>query len=114
LIGAPSGAKTGAMPTNILRQRGAAISAANAASGARPGPDAPRRVLIRAGRVSIRAELLDTPTAERIWAALPIYSTAETWGGAVHFETPVESGRERGRRLSPAPARSPSGARRTG
>jgi hypothetical protein len=46
--------------------------------------------------VSIRAELLDTPTAERIWAALPIYSTAETWGGAVHFETPVESGRERG------------------
>lgn len=59
-------------------------------------------MLIRAGRVSIRAELLDTATAERIWAVLPIYSTAETWGAALHFETPVETGRERGARTTSA------------
>ena len=55
----------------------------------------PRRVLISAGRVVLRAELAATPTADRIWAALPIRSTAETWGQALQFETPVESGRDR-------------------
>ena len=59
--------------------------------------------MLRAGRVSIRAELLDTPTAERIWAALPIHSTAETFGAAIHFEVPVESGRERSAKLLGVP-----------
>lgn len=82
------------MPTNILRDR-PKLRNAVAPSGA-PG----RQVLIKAGRVSVRAELLDTATAVRIWTALPLFSTAETWGtGAIHFETPVESGRERGARL---------------
>jgi hypothetical protein len=56
-------------------------------------------VLIKAGRISIRAELLATPTADRIWAALPLYATAETWGRAIHFEVPVETGRDRTARL---------------
>lgn len=56
---------------------------------------AARSVLISAGRVVIRAELAATATADRIWAALPIRSTAETWGQALQFETPVESGRDR-------------------
>ena len=34
-------------------------------------------------------------TADRIWSTLPIYSTAETWGQSLHFETPVETGRDR-------------------
>jgi hypothetical protein len=87
------------MPTNILRSRGNSISARPAK---RPGgvPAAKRRVLIKAGRVSIRAELLDTETANRIWTALPLYSTAETWGNSIHFETPVETGRERGARAN--------------
>jgi hypothetical protein len=55
-------------------------------------------VLIRAGKVSLRAVLLDTPTADRIWAALPIHLTAETWGSSINFETPVETGRERAAR----------------
>jgi hypothetical protein len=57
-------------------------------------------VLIKAGRVAIRAELLETETANRIWTALPLFSTAETWGNSIHFETPVETGRERGARAN--------------
>src|SRR3990172_9215776 len=86
------------MPTNILRARGTKLSSRHAprARAAKGG----RRVLIKAGRIAIRAELLDTTTADRIWAALPIYSTAERWGDAVHFETPIETGRERGARAN--------------
>lgn len=42
------------------------------------------------------AVLLATPTADRLWAALPLYSSAETWGQAVHLEVPIESGSEDG------------------
>ena len=55
-------------------------------------------MLIRAGAVAIRARLLSTPTADRIWATLPIYATAETWGQSLHFETRAETGREVGAR----------------
>ena len=37
-----------------------------------------REVLIRAGQVAIRARLFDTPTADRIWSALPIYGALLT------------------------------------
>lgn len=48
--------------------------------------------------MAVRARLLATPTADRVWSTLPIYSTAETWGEAVHFETRVATGRETGAR----------------
>lgn len=48
-----------------------------------------REVVIRAGEVQVRARLLNTPTAERIWAALPIMSSARTWGAEVYFDAPV-------------------------
>ncbi len=57
-----------------------------------------REILIRAGKVSIRARLLETPTAERIWAALPIYAAAQMWGNEVSFAAPVSSGAEPGAR----------------
>jgi hypothetical protein len=57
-----------------------------------------REVLIRAGAISVRARLLDTPTAERIWAALPIHGSAQTWGEEVYFQAPVTSQREPGAR----------------
>lgn len=88
------------MPTNILRK-----SARPPGAAARGDPTInPERVaVVRAGRVTIRIRLLATATAERIWSMLPLHSTAETWGAAIHFETPVETGRERTARLNVAP-----------
>jgi len=53
-----------------------------------------RNIVIRAGAVAIRARLLDTPTAERIWKALPIEAAARTWGEEIYFEAPVSSAAE--------------------
>ena len=53
-----------------------------------------REILITLGAVTLRARLLDTPTADRIWQALPIHASARTWGEEVWFETHVESGLE--------------------
>lgn len=86
------------MPTEILRRRSSGVSAQSAPKAPAKGLK-PRRIRIRIGRVSLDAELLETPTAERIWMALPLHSSAETWGEAVKFEVPVESGRERGARV---------------
>lgn len=54
-----------------------------------------RDILIRVGEVAIRARLLETETADRIWKALPIYSSAQTWGEEVYFSTPLSADRER-------------------
>ncbi len=53
-----------------------------------------REIIIKSGNVSLRARLLDTPTAERIWAALPIEAEARTWGEEVYFSIPVSCPRE--------------------
>jgi hypothetical protein len=70
-------------------------------TGVRPagqGGDAMREILIRAGKVAIRARLLETPTAERIWAALPIYGEAQMWGHEIYFRAPISSAPEPGAR----------------
>ena len=46
------------------------------------------------GAVVIRAELLDTPTADALYAAAPFAARASTWGEEVYFTTPVSLARE--------------------
>jgi uncharacterized protein len=53
--------------------------------------------------VTIEAELLDTPTANAILAALPITCSALTWGEEVYFDVPVEVARERAARAIVTP-----------
>ena len=52
------------------------------------------KIKITAGPVTIRAELLQTPTAEAVYQALPIRSSVNTWGEEVYFSTPVDLPRE--------------------
>ena len=44
--------------------------------------------------VTFDAELLDTPTAKAIAAALPLKAEALTWGEEVYFDVPVRMKRE--------------------
>jgi len=52
------------------------------------------RIRFDFGSLALDAELLDTPTAKAIAAALPITSSALTWGEEVYFDVPVEVKRE--------------------
>ena len=53
-----------------------------------------RKIKMTIGSVVLEAELLDTPTAEAIWNALPFTSKAHTWGEEVYFSTPGSMERE--------------------
>ena len=48
------------------------------------------RIRFEFGSLTLDAELLDTPTAKAIAQALPIASTAMTWGEEVYFESPTQ------------------------
>ncbi len=52
------------------------------------------RIRFDFGALTLDAELLDTPTAKAIAAALPMSSSALTWGEEVYFDVPVEVKRE--------------------
>jgi hypothetical protein len=61
------------------------------------------RIRFDFGTLSLDAELFDTPTARAVAAALPIVSSALTWGEEVYFEVPVEVARETGARAVVTP-----------
>jgi len=52
------------------------------------------RIRFDFGTLTLDAELLDTPTARVITAALPISSAVMTWGEEVYFDIPVTVKRE--------------------
>jgi uncharacterized protein len=52
------------------------------------------RIRFDFGTLVLDAELLDTPTARLVVAALPTTAAALTWGEEVYFEVPIEAARE--------------------
>ncbi|WP_455203889.1 cyclophilin-like fold protein [Kaarinaea lacus] len=52
------------------------------------------KIELTIGEITLRAQLLDTPTAQAIYAALPIQSVARTWGEEVYFTVPVNVDKE--------------------
>lgn len=52
------------------------------------------RIRFDFGTLVLDAELLDTPTARAIAAALPLSAAVLTWGEEVYFEVPVRMERE--------------------
>jgi hypothetical protein len=48
-----------------------------------------KEIVIRAGNVEQRAEFNESPTARKIWDALPIEANANTWGDEIYFAIEV-------------------------
>lgn len=49
------------------------------------------RIRITWGTGQVTGILQDTPTAQKVWNALPWVSEARTWGNEVYFELPVRA-----------------------
>ena len=52
---------------------------------------AEHRIKISAGDVVVSAELDDTDAANRLWAALPVRASANTWGDEIYFSIGIDA-----------------------
>ena len=50
-----------------------------------------KKIEISSSGVSMQAELNDSPTAQKIWQALPLEGRANIWGDEIYFEIPVSA-----------------------
>ena len=53
------------------------------------------KITIKIGKLSMEAELNDTPTAQKLAEALPIQSSFSTWGDEIYFAVPVTASVEK-------------------
>lgn len=51
-------------------------------------------LLITVEELAFKADLNDTPTAKKIWEALPIQGQANLWGQEIYFKIPVSMPQE--------------------
>jgi len=49
-----------------------------------------KKIKITAGSLVAEAVLNDSPTAQKIWEALPIEANGDTWGDEIYFGIPVK------------------------
>jgi uncharacterized protein len=61
------------------------------------------RIRFDFGVLTLDVEMLDTPTAKAIVAALPLSSSVLTWGEEVYFDVPVDVPREKDARAIVTP-----------
>ena len=52
------------------------------------------RINISVENLSVEAEMLDTPTGQKILKALPIESSANVWGDEIYFDIPLRLEKE--------------------
>ena len=50
-----------------------------------------RKIRITAGNVQAEARLLEAPTADLLWDALPLTGRANLWGEEIYFEIPLDA-----------------------
>ncbi len=53
-----------------------------------------KTIIISVEGISLSAELNEGATAQKIWEALPIEGSANTWGDEIYFDIPVVSEQE--------------------
>jgi hypothetical protein len=58
-----------------------------------------RKIKVIVGKLELEAWLNDTKTAAKVFEALPITSTVNTWGDEIYFTIPVTAGAEDAKEL---------------
>ncbi len=87
------------MPTNYMR-RSSNQTPPQAHPPSKTNRNGATTVSLAIAGLTVSVELHPTESAQRILAALPLFSIAETWGDCIHFEIPIRGGRDRTARLN--------------